>query len=418
MGLFDKLFPKKKEPKKSMTYMGLMNGYVPTFSKWDSEAYESDVVRAVIHAIASNGAKLKGRHVRVENGKLKDVNDHLNYLLQYKPNPLMNAFDFLYKVISEYHDPDSSNALIYIDKDDNGNIKGFYPLTFSMAEFLEDNMGNIYVRYMFNNGRRVTVPYENIIHLRKFFKNDEMFGSPATKAMTPTLQLIKTTDEGIMNAIKQSAYLRGVLTYQGILKPEDIKKDRDRFVEEYLSSENMGGIAAVDSKARFEPIQLKPQMADADQMRLIEHKVYKFFNVNENIVMSKYSEDEWNAFYESVIEPMAVQMSLEFTNKVFTERERGFGNQIIFESNRLQYVSVKTKVQLVKETAPFAIFTRNEIREIFNLAPVEGGDTFVLAVGGEAELLKKEGGESDVEEEDRKSEEGTADDGNTDGGNG
>lgn len=416
MGFFDRLFPKRQN--KNLTYMQMMNGYVPSFTKWDSKSYESDVVRACIHAIASNGAKLKGRHVRYENGKLKDANSNLNYLLQYQPNPLMNAFDFLYKVISEYHDPDSANALVYIDKDDDGIIKGFYPLSYLMAEFLEDQSGNIYVQYQFANGKKVVVPYESVIHLRKFYKDDELFGSPATNVLHPTMQLIRTTDEGIINAVKQSAYIRGVLKYQGILKPEDIERDRNRFVKEYLSTSNMGGIAAIDSKAEFQTIDLKPQMVDAEQMKLIEQKVYKFFNLNEAIVMSKYTEDEWNAFYESVIEPLAVQMSLEFTNKCFTPRERGFGNQIVFESNRLQYVSVKTKVELIKETAPFAIFTRNEIREIFNLPPVEGGDTFVLAVGGEAELLDGKEGENDDREAAETNERTSLDDGNTSGRNG
>jgi len=393
MGLFNKIFNKSTD--KNLEYLKFMNGFVPTFSKWNSNAYESDVVRSVIHCIASNGAKIKGKHIRHVEGKLIDTKSNLNHLLQYQPNPIMNAYAFQYKIISELFDPNSNNALIYKQTDGFGKIIGLYPLNFGSAEFLEDTEGNIYVRYQFNNGKRVTVPYENVAHLRMYFKDDDVFGSPSAKAINPTLQLINTTNDGITNAVKSSAYLRGILKYTGIQKPGDMEKDKERFVNEYLSTENNGGIGALDSKADFIKTELSPKMVDAEQMKLIEQKIYKFFNINESILMSKYTEDEWNAFYESVLEPIAIQLSLEFTNKFFTEREIGFGNEIIFESNRLQYVSAKTKVLLIEKTAPFGIMTINEAREIFNLASIEGGDKRILAVGGEAKIIGKDGEEDD-----------------------
>lgn len=387
MGLFDKLF--KKQTSRELEYMQFMNGYTPTFSKWSSKAYESDVVRSVMHCIASNGAKLKGKHIRHIDGKLANTNSKLNYILQYQWNPIMNAYSALYKVISELFDPNSNNALIYVETDEHGDIKGLYPLNFNSAEFLENKQGEIFIRYQFGNGKRVTVSYDDVAHLRMYYKDDDMFGSPSATSLKPTLNLINTTNEGIINAVKSSAYLRGILKYTGILKREDITADRNRFVEEYLSTANNGGIGALDSKADFIKTDLQPKMVDDKQMKLIEEKIYKFFNINENIVMSKYTEEEWNAFYESVLEPIAIQLSLEFTNKFFTERELGFGNEIIFEANRLQYVSTKTKIQLIKETVPFGILTPNEAREILNLAPIEGGDQRILAVGGEAKLVKE-----------------------------
>lgn len=393
MGLFDKVFKKKTD--KRLSYMQFMNGYSPMFTKWASKAYESDIVRSTIHCIASNGAKLKGKHIRRIEGSPSSGNKNLNRLLQFQWNPIMNAYDALYKVISNLVDPDSCNSLIYVDSDDRGSITGLYPINYSSAEFLESSKGEIYVRYQFNNGKRVTIPYKSVIHLRRYYKDDDIFGTPATNALKPTLQLITTANDGIINAVKSSAFLRGILKFQGIIKPEDIKKDRDRFVSEYLSTENNGGIGALDSKAEFVKTDLQPKMVDAEQMKLIEQKVYKFFNLNESIIMSKYNEDEWNAFYESILEPIAIQLSLEFTNKCFTEKEKGHGNEIIFEANRLQYVSAKTKIQLVKVLAPYGILKTNEAREIFNMVPVEGGEKRILAVGGEAELI---GGKEDDED--------------------
>lgn len=58
---------------------------------------------------------------------------------------------------------------------------------------------------------------------------------------------------------------------------------------------------------------------------------------------------------------------------MFTERERGYGNEIIFEANKLQHISIVNKLSLVQMVDRKAL-SPNEWREIMNLAPVPGGD--------------------------------------------
>jgi hypothetical protein len=196
----------------------------------------------------------------------------------------------------------------------------------------------------------------------------------------PTLELINTTNQGLVNAVKSSASLRGLLKFSAMLRPEDMKAQRDAFITDYLDITNNGGIAATDAKAEYVPLSSDPKMIDAKQMELIEDKIYKYFNVNAAIVKSDYTEQQWNAFYESVIEPIAVQLSLEFTSKVFTDREQGWGNEIMFESNRLQYASNQTKVLLVQTLMDRGLMSMNEAREIFNLAPIEEGDKRIISL--------------------------------------
>lgn len=233
--------------------------------------------------------------------------------------------------------------------------------------------GAVYVQFHFMGGQKVVLPYEDIIHLRRFFYKNDLYGESSDRALNPTLQLIQTTDEGIANAVKASAFLRGILKFTQMLKPEDLKKQRDMFVKDYLDITNNGGVAATDAKADYVPLNNEPKMIDDKQMTAIRQKVYDYFGVNEKIIRSSYTEDEWNAFYESTIEPIAIQMSLEFTSKLFTDAERQRGNEIIFEANRLQYASMTTKLNLMQMVDRGAM-TPNEWRAAMNLAPIEGGD--------------------------------------------
>lgn len=371
--LFDMIFG-RRPTEKQQTLLRMLNGFNPTFSPFSGEAYDSDVVRAAVDSIARNGAKLKPKHVRITADGISERRSNIEQLLSIRPNPYMSAFDFYYKVITLKYM--QNNSFIFIDWDETKTqVLGFYPIPASVTEFLEPPPGQKTpnVRFRFLGGQTVVLPYDQLIHLRRFFYRNDLFGETSEKALTPTLDLISTTDQGIANAVKSSAFLRGLLKFTNMLKPNDMKNQRDQFVKDYLDIANNGGVAAIDAKADYIPLDNDPKMIDDKQMMQIKDKVYSYFGVNEKIVKSNYTEDEWNAFYESTIEPLAIQMSLEFTSKLFTDRERGFGNAIIFEANRLQYASTKTKLEL-REMVDRGAMTPNEWREAFNLGPIEGGD--------------------------------------------
>lgn len=353
----------------TLSRLQMLSGYTPVFTPWSGKPYEADVVRSAVDAIARNAAKLKAKHIRRVDGQIIPVGGQIERLLQVRPNPNMNAYDFLYKLITTLMI--DNNAFAY-PVWDGLNLVAIWPINCTMAEFLEDDSGTIYVRFYFAGNQQVVLPYSEVIHLRRHFYKNDMVGETNNPINAP-LEAIHTTNEGLAQAVKSSAYLRGILKYTGILKEDDIKKHRDRFIQEYMTMQNSGGIAALDSKADYQELKNDPKIINAAQMKELRDTIYRYFGVNENIVMGKYTEDEWNAFYESTIEALAVQMSLEFTSKLFTDRERGFGNEIIFEANRLQYASVSTKLAL-REMVDRGALTPNEWREAFNLAPVEGGD--------------------------------------------
>lgn len=366
--LFQKIFGFFTD-KRPLVQLRLLSGYTPVFSPWSNKPYEADVVRSAVDAIARNAAKLKAKHIRRVNGQIIPVGGQIERILQIRPNPNMSAYDFLYRLVTTLMI--DNNAFAY-PVWDGPNLIAIWPINCVLAEFVEDNTKTIYIKFHFFDGESLVLPYSEVIHLRRHYYANDLLGEN-NKPINSTLSAIHTTNEGIAQAVKTSANLRGIIKYQGMLKESDIKANRDRFVAEYMTIQNNGGVAALDGKAEYIELKNQPLMINASQMKELRDAVYRYFGVNENIVMGKYTEDEWNAFYESTIEPLAVQMSLEFTSKLFTAREQGFGNEIIFEANRLQYASVRTKLDLVK-LVDRGVMTPNQLAEVFNLPPVEGGD--------------------------------------------
>lgn len=371
MGNFlQRLFKPRKEPA-NIDRVEVMSGGPAYFSPFCGNAYESDIYRAAVDAIARNAGKLKGTHVITISGQRKEGETNINRILQVRPNPYMTAYDMIYKLVTHYYL--FNNAFAYLQKDDRGGLLGIWPLRPQAMEFLTDPYGVLYCKFLFAGGREVILPFSEVFMIHRFFNSNDLLGDPNT-AIIPTLDLAHTQSQGMENAIKQNATIRGILKFNQVLAPDKLKAEKEAFINDYLTISNTGGIAAIDSKAEYIPLEMKPTAIDDKQLQAIKQKVYEYLGISEKIVNSTYSEDEWAAFYESVIEPLALQFSLELTDKLFTSREQAFGNSILFEANRLQFASNTTKTNILKELMPMGLFTINQALEILNLPAVEDGD--------------------------------------------
>lgn len=373
--LFNNFFGENK-PKsiEGSTQLKMINSLVPYFTNFDGDIYNSDIVRSCIHAIASNTAKLKPKHK--VGGLSADKKSDIERLLSVRPNKFMSCYDFIYKIVSLLYT--SNNVFIYIRYVDN-KLEGLYPINYSSVELIE-YQNDIYAKFNFMTGQQVTIPLTELIHLRRHFNRNDMFGEDALKPLYPTLNVNSTVIQGIMNAVQKSAGLRGFLKFNMVLSPKDMKAQKDTFVADYMNLSNNGGIAATDGKFDYVPLELKPIIADDKQMTLVRDNIYRYFNVSEKIITSNYNEDEYNAFYSSVIEPIAIQLSQEFTSKLFTDREQGFGNEIEFSADRITFASLKTKVLMVRNLLPIAAISVNQAKAIFDLPAIDGGDKHIMSL--------------------------------------
>ena len=352
----------------------VVEGQKAEFTPYKGNFHEDPDVLACVDTIARNGAKMHPRHIRNFNGKMENVKGNLYKLLTKQPNEIQNAYKFYYQVIADLEL--YNNSLVYIQRDENLKVTGLFPLEYSEIKLYE-YQDKIWIKFRFGRGKERFIPYDSCIHLTRFISKDGVFGG-SSQPIIKLLDIKHVLDEGIVNAIKTTQSIKGILkSTKAMLKPEDVKRMRDQFVNDFIDyHKNRSGIGGLDATTDFTPVKIEPQTATDAQIKMFDEKVLKYFGVNENIIQSKYSEDEWNAFYESVLEPIGLQMSLEFSNKLFTPTEKNFGNEIIFESNRLQYASNKTKIELIRYASN--LMTINEQREVFNLAPIENGDVFLI----------------------------------------
>ena len=208
--------------------------------------------------------------------------------------------------------------------------------------------------------------------MRRFYNEDDFWGS-SNKILHTDIETAYTSSEGIKNAIKMTNSLKGILNYtNAMLKEEDIQKNRDNFVKDFLGEGNSSGIAALDSKATFQAIEMKPITLDDEQLKRVNSNIYDYFGISEEIIRNDYSPEKWNAFFEGVIEPLSIQLEEAFTNAIFNEQSIREGHRIIFTTHRLQYASLSQKIQMIKVVASYGMITKDEARELLDLAPIGG----------------------------------------------
>ena len=374
MGIFNKKESTDKKQKittKSVCQM--LTTYGEHYYAWNGKIYESDIVRACIRPKVRAIGKLVGKHIRDDpKGKL-EVNPEANIrFLLSDPNPYMTALQMQEKVALQYYL--NNNAFILIVRDSNGLPMQLYPIPCVLVESKYVEHGELYLKFQYMNGKTGTFPYSDIIHLRQDCNGSDIFGASPAVALTSLMNVVTTIDQGIIKAIKNSGIIRWLLKFNKSLRPEDVKENVKEFVDNYLSVETESfGAAGVDSKVDAVRVEPKDYVPNAAQTDRTTERIHSFFNTNKKIVQSDYTEEEWVSYYEAEIEPYVIQLNQTYTAKIFTRKQRVAGDYIVFESNNLQCVSVKTRLDFVSMVDRGGMLV-NEWRALFNWAPVEGGD--------------------------------------------
>ncbi len=370
-----------KKPKQNATYkttINLIGGECPPFG-CQSDILGSDLVRACVAANANHTSKAKARVIRkTDSGIVRDdANTRLERLLDNTPNPYMNGRDFLYKVRALCDIKGTSFVLI--DRSLDGSPAGYYPVDYASSEAIvsKDGMSLLGFRFHMKDGKVLTARFDDLMILRRDYMRDSYFGESPTVLYKP-LDMLMIADKGLENAIRMTSNLRGILqSTKAMVDTPELRRLKDEFVRDYVNMQNESGIASLDAMSTFTPVNMEPKSATAQQITIYEKRIMRFFGVNDNILMNSYSDEQWSAYYEGSIEPFLIALSLEAANKSFTDRERGFGNDIIYESNRLQYASNQVKLSIVS-LVDRGIISPNEYREILNMGPVEGGDVYYI----------------------------------------
>lgn len=386
INIFKRLF--KNRQSDSLTRYRLVTERGNGTFLWNGKIYESDIVKACIAPYVNAVGKLTAKHIYGSGKELKVNPEPYIKLLLENPNPLMSGQKFQEKMAAQV--VLNGNAFAVITRDANGLPTELYPLPAIGVE-AEFKNGVLILIFTLENGKLLRFNYDDILHLRRNFYDNDVFGNSLMPTLAPLLKISDTIDDGIVKTVKNSNIIRWLLKATGSIREDDLKRIAQDFADAYTSADSTtGGVAATDPRVEVEQVRSNDYIPNFEILDSVKNRIYSVFGVSEKIVRGDYTEDEWNSFYESSIEPIALDLSNEYTRKLFSAKKRSYGNEIVFEASNLACATISTKLDFLQMVDRGAL-TPNEWRKIFNLAPVEGGDepirrldTRPTSEGGEA----------------------------------
>lgn len=375
MGFFDRL---RRKPPKTQKWAQTLNGYAPVFSQFGTNIYASDVVQQAIKCIVDEMKKLNPVHIRYNGNDPVPVNSDIQTVLN-NPNPLMTTSEFLEKVmwllLLNY------NAFIlptyYMWEDERGIQKrkysGLYPLKPTQVDFIEDASGRMYVKMRFENNFETTVPYDDLIHIKYNYSINEYMGGDASgqpdhTALLKTLELNDTLLRGIAKAMNSSYAVNGVVKYNTMLDDGKMEAALKELERKLNNSES--GFLPLDLKAEYTPLQHEIKLVDEETLKFIDEKILRNWGVPLSILTGDYTKSQYEAFYQKTLEPLIISISQAFTKKLFTDRERSFGNRIELYPKDLIFMTVEQTLEMVNLLSNTGCIYENEKRVAFGLRPL------------------------------------------------
>lgn len=366
MGLFEKLFPKKYREPVGVERWAPLTAYQAVFRTWKGELYEFDQVRSAIDTLARNTGKLQIEMLGTAKGKMRTK-------LKIRPNEYMTWYQFWYRTRTIFEM--QNNAVIVPILDNTDQIEGLFPVLPSLCEVVTYK-GKEYLRYTFYGNKKAAIELDRCGIITKHQYKDDIFGD-ANTALNSTLSLLDMNKQAIKAAINESNSFKFMARMNNFAKDEDIARERQRIKESNLKDKE--GFLLLFSNLVSEPKQIdyKPYSIDEKQLTLINSNIEKYFGVSTEAIKNELTGDKAAAFYEGAVEPFAVQASEVITNMLFTPMEQATGNMFMLTANRIQFMTNNEKLNVSASMADRGLMTINEIREIWNLAPVEGGDRLI-----------------------------------------
>ena len=368
-GLLDWLFPKEEQKKPTelarSEQFKLLTAYEPVFRNYYGSIYESDLVRSAIEAKARHISKLK---VEMQG----EAQPALKARMKHAPNQWQTYPQFLARCSNIL---DCTNNLFIVPvQNELYETIGFFPVLPENVKLIEDKNGKLWLRYTFQNNEHGIIEFERCAYLNKHQYKSDFFGD-SNRALNRTLDMIAINDQAIQEAVKNSGSFRFLAQTSNFVSPSDLALERQRWSAENLAGENANGLLLFPNTYKdIRQIDSKPFTVDPEEVKQINENVYNYFGVNQKVMQGSADSDELDAFFNSSVEPFAIALSEALSRAIYTERERSFGNHVFVNSNRLQYMTQSEKVSLARELGDRGILTINEIRELFNYGPIDGGD--------------------------------------------
>lgn len=333
---------------------------------------------------------------RTEKGTSPAKNHSLYYLLKKRPNPFINAHDFLWA--TEFNRLEYGNAFWVMDVNNRGNMQALYLLDSRKVTIMVDNTGILNkknaVYYIYEDEKQGQIIYtsDSIVH----FKNFSMNGIKGTSIKKYLSEIVE--NEQYSNKILRDKYQNGlqdpiIVQYIGDLNEAKQQKIKKKF-SDMGGAKNAGKVVPIPTDFKVEQLETKLVNSQFFQLQgLTTRHIANAFGVKgfqlNDMEKSTYNniEQQNKAFYSDTLQNVLTTYEQEMDYKMIPKyQHEEYFTQFNVDSILRSDLTSRTTSYTAGITNGY--MTIAEVREKENLPYKEGTDILIIGNGASIPLNK------------------------------
>jgi len=310
---------------------------------------------------------------RTENGKERLREHPISRMMAASPNKQMSSYSF--REVLMGHVLTWGNAYAEIVRDSQGMAIELLPITPDRVRVDVDSEGTI--RYIIDE--QITLERDQVFHLAGL-GFDGVIGYSPVKLAANCIGLGLAAEQFGATFFSNGARLGGILQHPAKLSQEAADRLRESWSNTYGSSNNVGKTAILEEGMSYAQLGIPPDDAQFLQTREFQVKeIARWYGIPPHLVGSMDAATFGNIEHQQIeyvthtLRPWLVRWEQELQRKVYMD-DNIFPQFIV---DGLLRGDTKTRYDSYKTARESGWLSVNEIRELENLNPIDGGDQYI-----------------------------------------
>jgi len=345
----------------------------------ESSALALSAVWACTNLLAGTIGSLPLMVYRAADGySAPDPEHELFKLLHTSPNADQTALDF-WEFVSASIEL-WGNSYARVARNSQRKVTAIVPIHPSAVSVQRLSTGAIEYSWS-ENGRSFRGTDADILHIRGF-GGDPLGGLSTLRFARNAFGLAQAVDRSASATFRNSLRPSGALVFDDWLSPDQRELAKTKLTEQFIGAQNTGKPMVLEGGTKWEPLTINPEDAQMLESRKFSvEEICRFFGVPPHMI----GHTEKNSSWCTGIEEQTLAFQKYTLRRRLKRIEQAVSKQLLRPSDIASGVSIKFSVEglLRGDSSGRAEFydtmtrigamTINEVRELENMKPVEGG---------------------------------------------
>lgn len=299
-------------------------------------------------------------------------------LLHDSPNYDQTAVDFWEFIAASIEM--RGNAYALIERNSRG-IASLMPVNPAMMGVRRLQNGSIEYRWS-QDGRYFVETDKTMLHIRGFGGNP-LGGMSTLHYGRHTFSLARAVDKSASSTFKNGMRPSGVLTFDKWLTPEQRKLAEEKLASKFQTAADTGKPMILEGGTKWEQLTLAPEDAQMLESRSFSvEEVCRFFGVPPFMIGHTEKTTSWGSgieqqtlgFQKFTLRRRLKRIEQAIEKQLLTAADRAAGVSVEFNLEGLLRADSAGRARFYQQMTQIGAMTINEVRDLENLPPVDGGD--------------------------------------------